>query len=796
MLKRKTLIRGALLVILLSVVLPTTLCMGAGNALIKNVRTALKNYGLRIVIDLTSRTEYKIYKQGKSIIIEVNSTTRRKIRKKRFPPNKVATYYSVKGSGEKTTIEIGLKSDKMEFKAFTLDEPFRIVVDILYPKAHYEEYKEGPKAEGLNITLMEKDIAINTVFGYQDFYFDISPTWKLLPESFINLFISHSQITRPKISNITVYLNGLPIYTIPLDDSNLWRASIKIPMPVSYLKKGVNVIELKSFMRTTEEKCMDIDNPGNWLRIHKESYVHLNYLPKEELSIKDFPSPYFEENVSHRELTAFVLPDKWSPKEIEAVSVMALDWAQRGRFKKFSPDIFFMRELNSDIRSKYNLIYIGKASAFPASLLSTFGVDQKDLKDKYAISSFINSSGKGRLLITSDTEKGVLRGTLALLSKEVRKQIEGNKVILPINTPLPKKKKLPELGTDIYFTDLMVGDIIFIGTYSHTDSISFRIPLHWAIKGNPMVVLHFKHSPALDRKKSALTVLINDVPAKSVELSSKNITDGRLVIPIPYDATKGNYINVGFKAYLDINVPDCNHNYSEAAWLVIEKSSYLHLPHDIKAMKPLLENLPFAMVGERIILYLGKNINSDALTTLLNCLISWQKKVYYPLEVSTSYLSNFKVEKFKKSLYHAIILAPANEVKKQGIELLTNKIPVVPDFAEDAMLWQLSVYGGKRLALIITWLKNTPSQTPLYTKAVLKWKLKGDLCFLSSKGEEVPFYLKTPKPPEREKPKKSLWEQVWFKLRYSRTLVGIFALAFLGIVAITAFMIIKNVKRR
>ncbi|MBC7332524.1 MAG: cellulose biosynthesis cyclic di-GMP-binding regulatory protein BcsB [Synergistetes bacterium] len=796
MMNKKGLLRNCLLlVIFLFVFIDLFFISITNGAAINNIRTALKSYGLRMVVDLSSRTDYRVYKDGDMIFIEIYSVVEESVGRKRFPTNRVATYYNVRVSDKNTIIEIKLRNSKIKYSSFTLDDPFRIVVDLIYPDAKYEEYREGPKTEELNISLTEVDIAINSIFGYQDFYFNISSTWKLLPGGFLNLFISHSQITKPKISNIVVYLNGFPIYTIPLDETNLWMTSIRIPIFVSLLRKGVNIIELKSFMRTTEEECMDIDNPGNWLRIHKESYVHLKYLSKEDLSIKDFPSPYFEENVSHRELTAFVLPDNWSPKEVEAIMAIALDWARRASFKKFSPSIFLISELNDEIKSKYNLIYIGKSSSFPTSILDSFGINPEDLKGKFAISSFISSNGKGRLFITSEEESGVLRGARALLLKEVRDQIDGNKVFLPVDIPLPMKEESPEFGTDIYFTDLMLTDIIFRGTYSHADSISFRIPLHWRIKGSPTLVIHFRHSPALDGKKSALTVLINDVPIKAVELNSKNTTDGRLIVPIPYEAIKGDYLIIGFEAHLDINVPDCNHNYSEAAWLVIEKSSYLHIPHDIKAMKPLIENLPFAMVGEKINLYVGRDVNSSALTTLLNCLISWQRNVYYPLEISALDLNSFKVEDFEKKSEHAIILGSPSEINNTGIKLLIDKVPVVPEFAEDTTLWQLNVYGGKNLALVITWLKEPPEQTPFYLKMLSEWALKGDLCFLSSKGEVIPFYIKTPKPPETKESEKSFWEKILSQLRYSRTFIGIFVLAFIGIAAIMVVAIVRNRKR-
>jgi len=659
--------------------------------------------------------------------------------------------------------------------------------------ANQNAYPNEEKPESLNIFLTIEDISISSIFGYKDFYFTIPPSWKLLPGSFLDLVISHSKAIKPDLSGLTIYLNGMPIYSIPLDDSNSLKTSIKIPIPEGNLKRGINILEVKGFLKTTGRGLTDVGNPINWVKVHKESYVRLKYFLRKDLSIKDFPSPYFEENVPQDEMTAFILPQNWSDTELKAVLVIVLDWVRRSPLKWFAPKIFTFDELNEEIKETYNLIYIGKATSFTPEVLKEFNVDIPSLGEGTIISSLISKNKKAKLLVSSKGDDGISRGALSLLSPEITKQIEGDKAYIPPYVKIPSlSQKALTTGNIVYFNDLIKRDIVFKGAYSHSDAIALRIPQNWLIKGTPYLAIQFRHSPNLNSKRSALTILINGIPIKSVELSPQNAAGDKVTIPIPYDSIKQGLIYVTFEAYLDIDILDTDYNYPEIAWLVIEKYSYFSIPHEIGLMATTLENLPYT-IPNAIGVLLGREKSSKALNTLLYCLMGLQKLNPQTLQISILNLDKEKL--LENSFKTLIVLAPIEELEKAGIKIPLNEIPALPSFIENATLWQIQNLKGKEnpLVLVISWIKNHPKLYPEYEKTLLEWKLKGNIAMVSGNGEVIPFY--TSEAPtkllEVKIKEQSFFEKIWANLSQNRNFLGLFLLTFITISIVILIIFIK-----
>lgn len=650
--------------------------------------------------------------------------------------------------------------------------------------------------ESINISLIRGDISISSAFGYKDFYFVIAPSWELLPGSFLNLFISHSSSVNPSLSNLTIFLNGLPIYSNSLDKTNTWTKSIEIPLPENNLREGINVLEVKSLLRTTDDTSAEASNPANWLKIHSETYVNIKYLTKKTIGVKDFPSPFFEKNVPKEDVTAFVIPKSWSPQEIEAIFKIVLDWIADSSPKELAPLILTIDKVNNEIKDRYNLIYIGIASNFPPEVLKEFDVDKYQLKGNIAISSLISENKKARLLITSEEGEGVIKGALALLSPEIKRQIDGNKVYLPLKMAFKStKEKQTSTGNTIYFDDLIKRDIVFKGAFSHTDAIAINIPPNWATKGKPSIVINFRHSQSLNAKKSALTVLINSIPVNSVELSPQNANDGRMTIIIPQDFIDQGFIYVTFNAFLALDITNYSYSYPEIAWLVIEKSSFFNIPHETRKVDAILERFPYAITEDPVYVYIGDDINSIPLNTLLYCLIGIQRQINQQLDVRVFKLESLREKKLEEEgIKNIIVLASYEEVEKASLKPYIEKVPIVPSFAEKATLCSLDNYKGEIASLTISWLKEHPIINPFYEKALTTWNLKGNLCLISTQGEVVPFYLSQapPKNIAKRSNQSSFWTNLLTELKQSRTLTGVFVLTLVVILTTAILILVKQ----
>ena len=804
-----------------------------GECTVNSVRTGIQPGGARIVVDLDRASEYSVSRSGSELRITINTGIARQL-SGNFPANRAASSYRALPSGNETLVTVVLKSPEVSVRHFKLVKPDRIVIDISPESKTAVSDTPTPKiapaqapapapavpatgAQGLvpapgsfgkgpqtfNSPLTQVDISVGSVFSSQSFFVDISPTWKILDGSYIHLVLSHSQTTNPRISNVVVNVNNDPVYTIVLDRNNIWKGDIKIPVSPEYFGEGTNTITLNSYMRSIEEQCQDIDNPGNWMRIHRESFVHVRYIPGSDLRLMEFTSPFFETNLNHKENSAIVIPDGFEPGEAEADYEMILSWARSSRFKDFRPKVIPISELTTEIASTFHIIYLGRKEKFPKSVHDAFGTPAS-IKGSSYLSSFLNSQGKGRLLITAETSQGVSFGVRALMLPELREQMNVRNLSLALDTPLPQRKARSELDAELPFSQIFTGDVVFRGTYSHERFLSFRVPPQWDLKGTPRIVLRYRHSPVLNERKSALTVDFEDVPRKSAPLGVTTSEEGRLDVPVPRDIKGGDFLNFNLRAYLDIDTFDCGHNFTEAAWLVVDKSSYLHLPHTLKRISPLLEHLPHTISDGNVNVYLGPGTDGNALTSLGNMLIYWQQNLLGDLFLSVKNLSAFS---WDGAVGNSIVLASVPDIRGKGIPISVGydpakksiisgpKVPVVPEFGERAVLFQLLSQKDSSLALVMGWARSVPGGD-IFNDAIFRNRLRGDICLVAPDGRVVPFYLETPEPEPAGKISREWYMEIVDKFRGDRTTLGIFALGTSLVLFVLFVSLVRSMKKR
>lgn len=799
---------------------------------VTSIRTVIIPDGARIVIDLDSASEYSVVKTDNDVKVTVKTGSTRDISGK-FPSNGAALSFRAVPSGNDTVITISLKTPGVSVKHFTLSKPNGIVVELspgktapaVKPKPVEKSTSQAPApapapvsgtkglvpapgtygkgTQSFNSPLTDTDISTGSIFSTEFFYVDISPTWKVVDGSYIHLVLSHSQTTNPRISNIVVSVNDDPIYTIVMDKKNIWKGEIKIPVAPEYFGEGTNTITLSSYMRSIEEQCQDIDNPGNWMRIHRESFVHLRYLARSGLRLMDFTSPFFETNIHHKDTSAIVIPDDFEPAEADAAFDMLVSWARQARFKDFRPRVIRASEVTAEVASTFHIIYLGRMSKLPKALRHSFGTPDS-LKGSSFLSAFLNSAGKGRLLITAETSQGVRFGVRALMLPELKEQMNASKLSLALDMPLPESPVRSEMGAELPFSEAFAGDIVFRGTYSHEQFLSFQIPPQWELKGTPQIVLKYRHSPVLNERKSALTVEFDDVPRKSTPLGITTSEEGHMVVPASKDLKGGDLLNFNLRAYLDIDTFDCGHNFTEAAWLVVDKSSYLHLPHSLKKVSPLLEYLPYALSDKNVTIYLSPNASGNTLTSLGHILINWQQSLLSDLSISVKGLAAFSWDKPEG---HSVIVAPVTEIVAKGIPVSVGydagntrivsgqKIPVVPEFGETAVLFQLLPQKDSSLAMVMGWARSVPGGE-MFNDVLTRNRLRGDVCMVSPDGRVVPFYLETPEPLPEVKAPRQWYEKILERFLGDRTTVGIFALGTFLVLFVLVVSLIRSMRRR
>lgn len=765
---------GRITVSLTMVFLLASMAFPAAKSEVKSVRWAQRDGGIRLVLDMTSPAKYGIDRSKGKVVLRLSGvglSTKTRGGKLSSPGRNWRVEKT--GDGVKLVIDTGGTSPRL--RHFTMKAPYRVVLDLnpapekktvslvsvpakaekkpLWPLERISPVKGS--GDRIEIPVLDKDLAVNSVFNTQVSYFQVSPSW-LVRDCSVELTLSHSQMTDTRFSNLTVEINGLPVKTVPLDSRNLWKGRVTLRVPADYLEPGPNFITLRSFMRANDIPCRDIDNPGNWLRVHRDSRIVIRYGHKAAFLPADFPEPFFQPDSDRREPCLFVLPDRAGLPEIQAALLFLTDWARNYALRDFQPRIARVSEITERDIERSHLIFLGSRKDFPTAVLEPFGVKNADWERNLFISAFAGPEARARLLVAADAPEGVLLGTRSLLTPEVRTQMRMHRLELPLSTPLPDPVPATDRAgkEDITLKDMFLDDIVFRGTTSHVAPFTFYIPPQWEIEGNPYLMLRFHHSPALRPDRSSLTVDFGEVPQKAVKLGPENSEGGRLVVPLPDSYKGGDFLEVNLRGYLDIGSADCNHNYSEAAWLVVDKNSTLHLPHGDRSLRPYLESLPFAFGTVPVEVFIDPQADGSALSGLATLLTLWQTELTEPLRFS---LRDFPDEAVPPEAeghriffggwqeLHEAGLSPDVSLSADGKSLASGTdVPVVAEFARSGAFLQL-MERGKRLDLMVGWAERNP-HPGILRRAF--GGLEGETALVSSEGVTVGFYPRRGAPPE------------------------------------------------
>lgn len=159
---------------------------------------------------------------------------------------------------------------------------------------------------------------------------------------------------------------------------------------------------------------------------------------------------------------------------------------------------------------------------------------------------------------------------------------------------LPASRPGPRRGTMVY--DAVLEDDLFLQTdlvfkgisVSHT--LSFPRPQTWKLVEGTAIHLKFDHSSSLLPDRSSLTVSINDMRVKSVQLTAQNITDGELVVPIPLGALE-DYNTLKIEVWQHYT-NECEDPFDASLWTKVSRRSFFRLVYQPAVIPPDLLRFP------------------------------------------------------------------------------------------------------------------------------------------------------------------------------------------------------------
>ncbi|NMS91948.1 cellulose biosynthesis cyclic di-GMP-binding regulatory protein BcsB [Clostridioides difficile] len=125
-----------------------------------------------------------------------------------------------------------------------------------------------------------------------------------------------------------------------------------------------------------------------------------------------------------------------------------------------------------------------------------------------------------------------------------------------------------------------------------SNSTFFEVNKNWDIE-EVLLHLNFSKSQILNEDVSSLTVLINNVPIKSIKLNAKTDYKNTLEVLIPKDYIIQGYNEIKIKAYKTISDKICQDDSNIGNWMVIHKESYTSIRYKQKNMGNSINEYPY-----------------------------------------------------------------------------------------------------------------------------------------------------------------------------------------------------------
>ena len=453
-------------------------------------------------------------------------------------------------------------------------------VDSEYVSTTSELNKEFKISEiGVSNEAFINDIIFNGVFDSNIIYFEVKDYWIPNDNNFIYFTYNNTNLNQNTNSSLTVYLNSIPIKSYYVNEKDKVH---KLMLPGKALKKGFNEIKFKTYSRVSNLPCEDRINPGNWIVIDKNSYIHVEYNEKIDTnSVSDFPYPYFKNTDFFSYNAKMIYPVNYESSDLSPLFTFVSNIGQLLRYQK--KDLGFV-DSNEIDKNDSNYIYVGLLKNLPENLQGYIlkNDNERLKKDALIEEIYLNESKKNKLLIiTSINQKSLDNAITAIGNAEVVKQMKSSKVWINQDQIFKNIKFID--NSFISLKDLGYSSLISEGVIKGISNYNYSVPKNWKLNEKSAFVLKGKISGIVDKKNSAVSVFINSSPIGSV--SFENYEDGNFEISfnLTEEIINANVFNVKIVYDLYIDEEDCRLDFRDEIWSYISNETGFYLPHSEKS---------------------------------------------------------------------------------------------------------------------------------------------------------------------------------------------------------------------
>ncbi|MBZ6005028.1 cellulose biosynthesis cyclic di-GMP-binding regulatory protein BcsB [Paraclostridium bifermentans] len=476
----------------------------------------------------------------------------------------------------------------------------------------------------------QDDVTINGVIGSTERFFNVSQNWDV-KDLKLNLVYTKSELLDVNYSTITVFINGEPVSSKRLDGDRKYQDKWQVNIPKELVKPGYNSISIKAYKTISDKICRDDSNTANWLVIHKQSDIELNYsLKSNSNEIKDYNSIFT--NIGNEEYvdTTFVLPDKYNSNELSSIMNLSLNMGQKLKADNFKLDV----KLKSNLKEyNNNIIYVGGTNDTSTDFLNLLSNDEKNqAKNKAVIKQVISPFNKDKrmILIISDNSKALENATKLICNNELLNELNSSSFIIDETKDVSEIKK--DTKNKLTLNDLGYNDFLLKGPFSQETNFDVSIPKNKISTAGSILNLKFRYAKNLDFGRSLVTVYVNDKPISSKKLSLEKADNDNLEVNLPTDVLGKNYYKIKVVFNLELKDLMCVTRDTDNPWAYILDSSFIKF--DFKDNNSLnFKSYPYPFIDNQqandINVVVSKNLNSSDLSNIANIIGNMGRDAVY-----------------------------------------------------------------------------------------------------------------------------------------------------------------------
>lgn len=447
---------------------------------------------------------------------------------------------------------------------------------------------------------------------------NLPASWEFSQSGLVTISFSHSELLNP-YSSLAVDWNDIRVASVLLDSSNADHGMLEFEIPADQLVSGYNKMSLHYYMGIRDDFCEDFDNPAIWAVVHNTTFFDLGY------TIKEFdPDLYklFDRIIDPSALSqnsiTLVLPIQATTAELEAAALVSAKLGQVANWRSLEVKTLPL-ELLSELKLTGTLIIIASAqqlSTLSEPFLPPFtgsgnGLLMQDMNgnaiDANAGVLWVQKSPYDPhatgVMVTASSPEGLQKAGRAFATSTVFDRLSGQLGIVLDVPQAEEDVSAAAPGLTYSLLDLGYQDIVAMGT--NQQSINLSVPVHRVFDslGDASFKIEFSHSDTLNPDRSSMSILVNNVPVSSVQLTNENARNAEVEIKIPLRLfTLGsNLITI----ISDIRVNDsivestlyCTDEYYTDSWLTISETSSFTFPSDIGKNTTSLTGYPEVYLG-------------------------------------------------------------------------------------------------------------------------------------------------------------------------------------------------------